>query len=195
MREVVLDIETVPCSPREWKNLVSKAPSLKKKFRGEAALDWATGRIVCIGLLFMEGANEEEVCLARAEEAGLLAEFWKAIRRDDRIIGHNVLGFDLPYIQARSVVCKVEPSRGFDLRRYSTGPVYDTMQVWANWERQKFPKLETLAAIFELDGKKGSGEQVVKWFDAGDWEKIKDYCMQDVRLTRDVYRRLKQYGL
>ena len=121
--------------------------------------------------------------------------FWEAIHPDDYLIGHNLLGFDLPFIQARSVICKVKPSRGFDLRKYSTAAVYDTMQVWANWDRPKFPKLETLAAVLGLEGKSGRGDLVAKWYEANDWERIKGYCMQDVRLTRDVYRHFKEYGL
>ena len=195
MREVVLDIETVPCSAAEWSDLIAKAPSLEKKFRTDSALDWSTGRIVCIGLLFMEGVSEVELCLAGPNERAVLGDFWSAIRPDDRIIGHNVLAFDLPYIRARSVACQVQPSRSFDLRRYSTGPVYDTMQVWANWDRQRYPKLEILAAIFGFDGKSGGGAEVSEWFEAGDWERIKQYCIQDVRLTRDVYRRFREYGL
>jgi len=195
MREVVLDIETVPCDPAVWKQLVKRAPSLAKKPWEDTALDWSTGQIVCVGMIFLEESGERELCLAGPDEAELLREFWKAIRPEDRLIGHNLLGFDLPYLQARSVVRKVTPSCSFDLRRYSTAAVYDTMQVWANWDRQKYPKLEVLAAILDLEGKTGHGDQVWEWFEAGDWERIKQYCMQDVRLTLAVYRRFQQYGL
>ena len=195
MREIVLDIETIPCGEDEWKAFLEKAPSLKKKLRQDSALDWSLGHIVCIGLIILEEGQEQELCLAGPDEADLLRQFWRTIRPDDYLIGHNLLGFDLPYIQARSVVCKVKASSSFDLRRYSTASVYDTMQVWANWDRQRFPKLETLAAALGFEGKAGSGDQVVKWYEANDWQRIKDYCMQDVRLTREVYRRFKEYGL
>ena len=195
MREVVLDIETIPCGTVEWGALTAKAPSLKKKLREDSALDWSLGHIVCIGLIILEQEHERESCIAGPDEADLLRQFWKQIRRDDYLIGHNLLGFDLPYIQARSVICQVKPSRSLDLRRYSTATIYDTMQVWANWDRQHFPKLETLAAVFDLEGKGGSGDMVSKWFESKDWERIKEYCMQDVRLTRDIYLRFKEYGL
>ena len=195
MREIVLDIETIPCREDEWKTLLGKAPSLKRKLRQDSALDWSLGHIVCIGLIILEVGQEQELCLGGPDEAEVLRQFWKMIRPDDYLVGHNLLGFDLPYLQARSVVCKVKPSRSFDLRRYSTSSVYDTMQVWANWDRQRFPKLETLAGVLGFKGKGGSGDQVAKWFEANDWEHIKDYCMQDVRLTRDVYRRFKEFGL
>lgn len=195
MREVVLDIETVPCADHEWRMLLAKSPALKRKLRGDSALDWALGHIVCIGMIFLEAGAEREWCEAGPNETALLRRFWSAIGPEDRIIGHNVLGFDLPYLQARTVVCQVEPSRRFDLRRYSTEAVYDTMQVWANWDRQKYPKLQTLAAVLGLEGKSGSGDMVARWFEAEEWQHIQDYCMQDVRLTREIYRRFKAYGL
>ena len=195
MREVVLDIETIPCGAEQWKTLAAKAPSLKKKVREDSALDWSLGHIVCIGLIIMEKDHVQEQCFAGPKEDQLLRDFWTAIRPDDYLIGHNLLAFDLPYIQARSVVNKVKPARSFDLQLYSTATVFDTLQIWSNWGRQKFPKLELLAAVLGLEGKSGSGDQVAKWFEANDWERIKQYCMQDVRLTRDVYRRIKEFGL
>jgi hypothetical protein len=195
MREVVLDIETTPCPEAEWNALLEKAPSLQKKERTESALDWSVGRIVCIGLIVLDAHQEQEHCFAGSDEASVLRDFWGAIRPNDRLVGHNLIAFDLPYIQARSVVNQIKPSRSLDLRRYSTAAVYDTMQVWANWDRPRFPKLELLAAVLGLDSKTGSGDQVAIWVEANDWDRVRDYCMQDVRLTRDIYRRMKQYGL
>ena len=195
MREVVLDIETVPCSEERWKHLVSRVPALGKRSWKDTALDWTFGQIICVGLLVIEKDQENELCIAGPEETELLRAFWEALQPEDIIIGHNVLAFDLPYLQARSVICQVKPSRDFDLRRYYTTTVYDTMQIWSNWNMPRYPKLDTLAAVLDLEGKSGSGDQVSKWFEANDWERIKQYCMQDVRLTRAVYRRFREYGL
>ena len=195
MREVVLDIETVPCSKERWKHLVSRVPALGKRSWKDTALDWTFGQIICVGLLVIEKDQENELCIAGPEETELLRAFWEALQPEDIIIGHNVLAFDLPYLQARSVICQVKPSRDFDLRRYYTTTVYDTMQIWSNWNMPRYPKLDTLAAVLDLEGKSGSGDQVSKWFEANDWERIKQYCMQDVRLTRAVYRRFREYGL
>jgi len=150
---------------------------------------------VCIGLLILEGKKQQELCLAGPDEADLLRGFWRALRADDYLIGHNILKFDLPFLQTRSVIQRVKPSRKFDLRLYSTGAVYDTQQIWSNWERRHFPKLDLLAAIFGFAGKSGSGDQVTAWVKAKNWKRIEEYCMQDVRLTHDVYRRMREYGL
>ena len=197
MREVVLDIETVPCEQAHWDGFVQRVPSLEKYSLDETALDWSFGRIVCIGMVISDkGAGTlEEVCLAGTDEAAILRDFWQAIRPSDYLIGHNLMGFDLPYILARSVICQVKPSRRFELRRFTTDHVYDTLNVWSQWGRSKFSKLETLAAIMGFDGKTGSGDQVAGWAAAGDWERIKSYCMDDVRLTRAIYQRMREYGM
>lgn len=195
MREVFLDIETIPCEKGVWERLSERDDSLAKKAWSMTALDWSLGRIVCIGLVVDEGAQEAAECLAGTDETKLLTDFWKILRPADYLIGHNLIGFDIPFIQARSVINKVKPSRAIDLRRYSTAGVYDTMQVWSNWDRQRFPKLDLLATVLGLGGKSGSGDQVAHWVEQGDWARLKDYCMQDVRLTREIYRRMRAFGM
>lgn len=208
MREVVLDIETAPCDKAQWDELVRRVPSLGKNALDRTALDWSFGHIVCVGLSIAgrpgaagfvgteaAAAPPQEICWAGADEAELLANFWKTITPDDVLIGHNLLGFDLPYIMGRSVIARVKPSRRIDLRRYRPDTVYDTMQVWCGWEAGKYPKLDTLAAIMGFAGKTGSGAEVAGWVAAGEWEKIKAYCMDDVRLTRSVYQRMREYGM
>lgn len=208
MREVVLDIETAPCDKPHWDELVKRVPSLAKNGHDRTALDWSFGRIVCIGLSITgrpggvgfvgaaaAAAPPQELCWAGPDEAELLGHFWRTVMPDDLLIGHNLLGFDLPYIMARSVIAKVKPSRRIDLRRYRTDTIYDTMQVWCGWEAGKYPKLDTLAAIMGFDGKSGSGAQVAGWAEAGEWEQIKSYCMDDVRITCAVYQRMREFGM
>lgn len=212
MRDVVLDIETAPCDKAHWDELVKRVPSLAKNGHDRTALDWSFGRIVCIGLSIggragavgfvgndeaaaTAAAAPQELCWAGADEAELLTQFWKTVMPDDYLIGHNLLGFDLPYIMGRSVIARVKPSRHIDLRRYRTDTIFDTMQVWCGWDAGKYPKLDTLAAIMGFEGKSGSGAQVAGWAAAGEWEKIKDYCLDDVRITRRVYERMKEYGM
>lgn len=201
MRELVLDIETVPCSGRLWRSLPEE---LKKKYARQdedgdgwsrTALDWSLGRITCIGLLIAEGHREKTISFCGPREAGVLAGFWRALEPDDLVVGYNLLDFDLPFIQARSVINRV-PIRGtFDLRRYRQQPVCDLMQVWAHWQRDKNVKLELMARILGLEGKSGSGKDVFDWYRKRDWKRIERYCLQDVRLTHQVYRRLREFGL
>jgi hypothetical protein len=202
MREVVLDIETIPCKRSLWREL---GDTLQQKFLRDdiperegwknTALDPVLGRIACVGLLLVEDGEEQIEVFAGSNEARLLKRFWQLVRSDDYIIGHNVLGFDLPFLRARSVVCRVRPTRQFDFRRYSTDTIYDTMQAWAHWDSRRWPRLELLAKILALRGKLGTAREIYDWSRKGQWDKIERYCEQDLRLTFKIFRRLRRYGL
>jgi len=202
VRELVLDIETIPCKPSLWRKLDQE---LRQKFLRDdvseqegwknTALDPVLGRIACIGLLFLEDREKRVEVLASLDEARLLKRFWHLVRSDDYIIGHNVLDFDLPFIRVRSVVCGVRPTRQFDLRRYSTETIYDTMQVWAHWDPKRRPRLELLAKILALQGKLGTARELYEWWQKKQWDMIERYCEQDLRLTYKIFRRLRRYGL
>ncbi len=58
-------------------------------------------------------------------------------------------------------------------------------------------KLESLAAATLGRGKTGSGRQSVEWWRSGDpamRQKVAEYCMKDVELTRDIYLFGKEKG-
>jgi DNA polymerase elongation subunit (family B) len=194
MREVVLDIETAPCDPLLWEQIATRLPSIRKKGLERTGLDRSLGQIVCVGLIVLDGGKEREISFVGSDEINILNNIWAELKPMDYLIGHNLLGFDLPFLLARSTIRKVKPTRKFDFRKYSTSAIFDTMQVWANWTMDQYPKLDLLAAVLGLEGKSGSGNQVAEWVHEEQWERIREYCMQDVRLTRDIYHRMRKYG-
>src|SRR3989344_5886293 len=48
-------------------------------------------------------------------------------------------------------------------------------------------KLETIAQATLGHGKSGDGLDAIKYFRAGDWESLEKYCLDDVRVTKDIY--------
>lgn len=103
-----------------------------------------------------------------------LPKLWPRLERADRIVGYNIDGFDFPCLQS-----------------YYTGDI------------MRLPTLDLLAEIaarlgfrIKLDdvaqgtlgvGKSGHGLQAVEFWKKGEIDKLRDYCLQDVRVTRDVY--------
>lgn len=219
-----MDIETIPSGDELRRFIPAPRPAAapgfwRRLFRPEApseepylqtALNWSFGRIVCIGLL-VERENqqpEERAFMAQikpgdspaeslAKEAEALRAFWQFVLPDDYFIGHNILGFDLPFLWNRSLVCNVCPSRPLCLQRESTRFTFDTMQVWAHWSgpgSRQFVKLGTLTQILGLRGKSGAGSQVYDLWREQRFDEIRDYCLSDVRLEYDLYRRLTLAG-
>jgi len=173
-RIVVVDIETVPLNPSDPKG----------------ALDALTGRIVCIGLLFDNGEKVTETTIVDQDEHRLLEEFWAMVRPTDVLAGHNILEFDIPFIRQRSWIHGIQPSRPIDLRKYYTGDVIDTMQVWTNWGYKKGVTLDNLGGALGCGVKTGHGADVAQWWAARDLASIVSYCLEDVRLTYRVFCKL-----
>ena len=55
-------------------------------------------------------------------------------------------------------------------------------------------KLDSLAQTTLGEGKSGSGLDALKYFKSNDWESLIKYCLDDVRITRDVYEYGKKHG-
>lgn len=182
-------------------------PGLVEEAYLKTALTGELGRICCI-CLSVDGAltpTEKAMVwtpedssdpagsfMAFGGEADLLMAFWSAVNSSDLLVGHNILGFDLPFIWQRSVINRVQPSFPLRLAKYREEPVYDTMQVWCNWGYGKYTKLDFLAEIMGLDVRKaGEGSEVWEMWRDGRYKELADYCMQDVRITREVFRRMK----
>jgi len=174
-RTVVRDIETVALDPSNEKG----------------ALDAMTGRVVCISMLADDGNVAKEITLAGEDEARIISGFWDALRPGDVVIGHNVLDFDLRFLQQRSWILGIQPSRTLDTRRYYTADVVDTLHVWTNWSgNKKGVTLDALGAALGCGRKTAEGANVAQWWAERDIDSIKKYCREDVQLTYRVFCRL-----
>ena len=145
---------------------------------------------MCIGLLFDDGERLTELVLVDQGERGIIENFWEALRPTDVLVGHNILEFDLPFIRQRSWILAIQPSRSLDLRKYYTGDVGDTMQLWTNWGYKKGVTLDNLGAALGCGVKTGHGFDVAHWWAARDLRSIATYCMENVRLTYRVFCKL-----
>ena len=128
------------------------------------------------------------------DEKEMLAKFWQVAAGVQQFIGHNIWGFDLPFIYQRSTILKVKTRTDISFARYRNTPIYDTMCEWALWDfsELKRHKLDTLAKVMGLPTSKDlmDGSEVWQYFQDGRIKEICDYCMKDVVLVRQVYQRM-----
>lgn len=128
--------------------------------------------ISVIGCYFYD--TDEYKCFEQHE----FPELWKRLEQTDRIIGYNTIGFDLPV-----------------MNRYYAGDFLKFSNLDLLAEVQKALgfrlKLDDVAAACLGYGKTGHGLQAVEWWKQGEKEKVKKYCLDDVRVTKEVY----EYGL
>lgn len=99
----------------------------------------------------------------------------------DLLIGFNINGFDLPVLS---------PHVSVDLKKIPVVDIFDDVVAVAGHR----VGLESLAVATLGARKLGHGLDALKWHRAGDWENLEKYCLQDVRLTRDLYEYGKKHG-
>jgi DEAD/DEAH box helicase domain-containing protein len=97
------------------------------------------------------------------------------------VVGYNIRGFDLPVMVPYGL--KLAKVDAFDI-------MYDLEAL----TRQRFLKLEAVARGTLGEGKSADGLLAVEWWKKGEIQKIIDYCMQDVKVTRDVFQFGRQNG-
>jgi len=125
-------------------------------------------KISVIGVYFYETDTWETFLEAD------LPKLWPRLERSSRIIGYNLFGFDYPCMQ-----------------QYYTGNIMALPTIDLLLEIEKRigfrVKLDVVAQATLGMGKSGDGLQAVRFWKEGKIKELSDYCLQDVRVTRDIY--------
>jgi DEAD/DEAH box helicase domain-containing protein len=107
-----------------------------------------------------------------------LPQMWKLLEGADRIIGFNLFGFDYQVLNT------------YYAGDLSTFPTLDIMKDIEKVIGFRV-KLDAVAHGSLGTGKSGNGLQAIEFFRRGEIDKLRDYCLQDVKVTKEVY----EYGL
>ncbi len=103
------------------------------------------------------------------------------LREAEEIVGFNLLGFDWPVLAAElgdwvlslpslDLMVEVQQALGYRV------------------------SLDALAKATLGAGKIGSGLDALSYYQTGDWERLERYCLEDVKLTRDLYEYALRHG-
>lgn len=101
------------------------------------------------------------------------------IREKPLLIGFNSLHFDVPVLQPYFKNLDLSSLQHVDILR-------DVEKALGHRV-----KLDNIAQATLYEQKSGSGLDAIRWFREGNFEALARYCLDDVRITRDVY----EYGL
>ena len=96
----------------------------------------------------------------------------------EMVIGFNHRKFDMPVFQHYAHV---------DTSKF---PMLDLMEDIANTIGHRV-SLDSVAKATLNVGKTGHGLDAIDYFKDGEWEKLKSYCLNDVKITKEVY----EYGV
>jgi hypothetical protein len=146
----------------------------KNTFQDVGAYNPALLQVSVVGVYFYETDTFEPFM----EED--LPQLWPRFERADRIIGYNSDGFDIPCLQS------YYPG---DLTKLPSLDLLAELQKNLGFRI----KLDDVARATLGTGKIGHGLQAVEFWKRGEIDKLKEYCLQDVRVTRGVYEHALEY--
>lgn len=110
----------------------------------------------------------------------------------DEIVGHNIIAFDLPFIFQRCLVNNIAVRPFVNLAEFNVRGVYDTMYRWWLGAKNRVA-LDDIAWALGIESSKTDevdGSRVLELFQAGKLAEIREYNLNDVRVTRKVYERM-----
>ena len=205
MRGLVFDIETR--AVEDWvadefkpefkarENLVSESAIQKdlikkeEKWYSNLALSALTAEVIAVGIWTPENGMEY-LTIRDADEKQIVGWFWDKASEyaDGVLIGHNILGFDLPFLVRRAWKHGLAPGIGIDLKRDQR--IRDTMLIWQGGNYQeKFISLDDLSRFLGVGEKSGNGKFFAELLE-NDPKKAINYLANDVDLTRLCAQRM-----
>ena len=209
---IVIDIETVPVESsldslseeiqNAWEiSKGEKCPddkSPEQYFFDNAGLHAAFGKIICVsvGCFTKDNDTLRIKSFADDDEVLLLESFFELFNRTERhyLVGHNIKGFDCPYICQRALVNGIPIPSILDvsgLRPWSMHNLIDTQELWlfGRDARNDISKLAVVAALLGLQSSKDDmhgGEVASVYWRDGDLPRIVKYCQKDVIVTAQL---------
>lgn len=175
-----------------------KKPALVAEAVAKTSFNGAHGSIACIAWAWND--DEPQVLDTRSfNEFTVLSEFSRIISAKKafapKIIGHYVADFDLRFLWQRAFIHGVRMPAFWprDPKPWSQ-EVRDTMQMWAG--AKGTISLDNLCKALGIEGKKGfDGSMVAEAWKNGEFDKVCEYCRDDIVRVRAAYKRmLVAYG-
>lgn len=160
----------------------------------KASLTAEWGRIVCISVGQIKFDENDIPFMQKksfygSDEKELLVDFINFMSQvffkapGIKLVGHNIKGFDLPYIIKKSILYSLELPRQLHLHKVKPWEncLIDTYEVWkaGGWSSAALAHLCLLLGIKNPKDDMNAGE-VGAAFYAGRIEEIKNYCEEDI---------------
>jgi hypothetical protein len=218
MNEIAFDIETIPdpnippeleaelfkdiVAPANYKSeekIAEYVLNKKLEIRQGFALSPTTGRVASVAL-YGECEPTVEIAYTVEDEFQILFAFWETVhqlhnrfRGAVRWISYNGKSFDLPFLIARSAKYKIKPKVLIDMKKFDLTRHFDLIDALSNFGAAKKTKLDYWLMAFSLPRKTESGAHVGDMWDAGRYEDISQYCLDDCKRTLWLYQPIKPF--
>lgn len=209
---IYFDIETIPCDDddliAEIAESIKPPKSMKikdtiDKWRKnelqleidkavkKTSLDGLYGRIACVAW----ADNDDPILATTLDmcEAEAIEYFYASIDVSTTIYcGHNLAGFDLPFLKHRSIILGIKPPSTL-LKAMNSKPwdgcIMDTMLIWHS-DKSKMVSMKKLCNVLGIEDEDEIDGSMVAETWAEDPQKVINHCIYDVDKARQIYKRL-----
>lgn len=161
----------------------------------KTSFDGAKGQICCIGVALDDC---DPISIVSDDEAHILRTFFALVdkhilrsnMRRPTFIGHNIASFDLRFIFQRAVINRVPVPIWWPRNaRPWDDSINDTMLMWAG-HGNRISLVNLCDALGIESDNEMDGSMVCDMVMAGRLQEVADYCADDVRITRECWRRM-----
>lgn len=158
----------------------------------KSAIDKNALQICSIGWA-IDDEGAQALILPDGNESELIHAFESALPDAKELagaiwVGHNLAAFDLPALWRRAIKYDCSKLRRWLPHRKFDESVHDLMTIWAGTDYRDMTGLKTIASFLgiERSADVDGGDVKTLWAN-GEYDKVRDYCIDDVELTRKVY--------
>lgn len=202
MTYTYFDVETIPDQsegalerakesvkvPANYKNPDTIAAYIEENAQEaweRTALDGWKGHVACIVV------NDREYEISDIKDEKFMLQSFFSSLVESTFVGHNIIGFDIPFLTKRALVLgvKLPPEHIWprSLKPWDN-KVFDTMTQLGSGK--EFISLDNLARNLGIKGKGNTtGKQVHYMWQNGLYDEIAEYCADDVRIVREIHER------
>ena len=213
IKALCLDIETIsnpamldllpPVEPNKTlKDLAKIQADIEAKKQAQIdkmGLDPTTNLICSLAVEDVDTKDENVWMLNEglSNEAELLAEFWEIAHGYDRFVTFNGMAFDIPIIKFHSMLHGVRPAVDIKCSKYRIENHIDIRMILANGDQYAKGNQDYYCKLIlgPDQGKPAGidGSMVQSFWDAGLYDEIREYNLDDTRKLTQLYQRLLGY--
>lgn len=163
-----------------------------KDIVSKTSFDGMYGKVACIAWCSGDGEILSTVAGHSENEAISMFYDYISFSHDHVFCGHNIAGFDLPFLKHRSIILDIAPPdvlwKAMNSKPWD-GCIQDTMLMW-NQDRKSMVSAAKLCKVLKIE----SDDEIDGSMVAETWiyhpEKVIYHCVEDVRKVRQIYKRL-----
>ncbi len=128
-------------------------------------------------LVVWDSKTQEYKCYLENE----LEQLWTVLEQADMLIGYNSDHFDIPLLN-KYYPGDLTAIKSLDLMKEIQGVLGRRL------------RLDDVANATLGTSKSGSGLDAIRWWQAGEIDKIRKYCEKDVKITKDLFDYILENG-